>query len=545
MSAVLEDLCLSLRQREHAGLTDGQLLGRFLANRDEDAFRTLVQRHGPMVLGVCRRILANGHDADDAFQATFLVLAVKAGRIVPRDAVGAWLHGVAYRTAKKAKAMNARRVHKEQQFHERRPASVAVENGWEELQPVLDEELNRLPEKYRSAIVLCDLEGRTKKEAAGRLYCPEGTLSSWLVRGRRLLARRLTRRGVTLSAGSLAVVLAQNAACAAVARSLVVSAGKAATRFAAGPAAAAGAIPARVAALTEGVLKSMLLKRIKIALLIVLVFGVFGGGVVLRDHPSVAADPAPPLARADRPEPPPEAQADEASLLIAKVLKAHGGEAALGKLDTFTLRMKGTSVENGESDELRCTAQAPGKVRFEVSYFGSEPRNQVTVVNGDRKWQKVNDGEATEIAGVQGAEVDHFLKYFGPRAMLQLKDPEMQVTVLGERPVGDSVFDDRKALCARLARKDGKEFSGLYPRFAQPVSEVLLYFDKDSNLLLKEEWSTEGKRHQLFCGDYKRINGIAVARKLALKLADGPVSARGEVEFEVPDRVDARLFQKP
>ncbi len=410
---------------------------------------------------------------------------------------------------------------------------------------MLDEELNRLPEKYRSAIVLCDLEGWTKKEAAGQLHCPEGTLSSWLVRGRRLLARRLTRRGVTLSAGSLAVVLAPNAACASVARALVVSTGKAATRFASGPAAAADAIPARVAALTEGVLKSMLLKRIQIALLLVLVLGVFVGGVVLRDQPSAVADPAPPQVRADRPEPPPDAQADEASLLIAKILKAHGGEAALGKLDTFALRMKGTAVENGSEDELRFTAQAPGKVRVEMSYSGSEPRHQVTVVNGDRKWRKVNDGETTEIEGAEGAEVDLCLKYFGPRAMLQLKDPEMQVTVLGERPVGDTVFDDRKAQCARLARKDGKEFFGPYPRFGEVASEVFLYFDKDSNLLLKEEWSKGGKRYQIFCGDYKRVNGIAVARRLALQPADGPVFARGEVEFEVPDRVDARTFQKP
>src|SRR5262249_26019760 len=159
-------------------------------------------RHGPMVLGVCRRVLDHAHDAEDAFQATFLVLARKAASIVARDTVGNWLYGVAYRTAHKARVAAARRRLKERQMS--RPEALD-EDVWRELRPVLDQELNRLPEKYREPVILCDLEGQTRKEAARRLGWPEGTLSGRLSRARVLLAKRLARHGLTLSGGAMAV----------------------------------------------------------------------------------------------------------------------------------------------------------------------------------------------------------------------------------------------------------------------------------------------------------------------------------------------------
>jgi RNA polymerase sigma-70 factor (ECF subfamily) len=145
------------------GLTDGELLERFLAPRDEAAFAELVGRHGPMVLGVCRRVLGNEQDAEDAFQATFLVLARKAAAVRPRSRVGSWLYGVAYRTALQARANGARR-----RFHERQVRQMAPrpapdpESAWQELLPLLDRELGRLPPKYREAVVLCELEGRPR-----------------------------------------------------------------------------------------------------------------------------------------------------------------------------------------------------------------------------------------------------------------------------------------------------------------------------------------------------------------------------------------------
>jgi RNA polymerase sigma-70 factor (ECF subfamily) len=260
------------------GLTDGQLLECFVGRRDEAAFETLVRRHGPMVWGVCRRVLRSEADAEDAFQATFLVLVRKAASIADRAAVGNWLYGVAHNTALKAKSMNDRRRAKE-----RRSAEVgrpqAPEELWRQLLPLLDEELSRLPDKYRAPLVLCELEGRTVKEAARQLGCPQGTAASRLARGRVLLAKRLARHGLALSGGALAAVLSRNAASAAAPAPLVTSTVKAAALFAAGRAATAGVISAKVVALTEGALKSMFLSKLKWAAVLLLVLGACGMGV--------------------------------------------------------------------------------------------------------------------------------------------------------------------------------------------------------------------------------------------------------------------------
>src|SRR5262245_23024700 len=234
-----------------AGVGDGELLGRFVERHDEAAFAALVNRHGPMVWGVCRRLL-NRHDAEDAFQATFLILARKAASVRSRETVGNWLYGVAHQTALQARRTAARRRVKEVQVTTM-PDTEAVEpDPWADLQPLLDEELSRLPDIYRTVIVLCDLEGRTRKEVARRLGVPEGTVAGRISRARTLLARRLTRRGVALSGGALAAVLTQQGATAGVPKSVVVPTIKAARLVAAGRA-ATGAVSVQVAALTEGV----------------------------------------------------------------------------------------------------------------------------------------------------------------------------------------------------------------------------------------------------------------------------------------------------
>ncbi len=161
-----------------------------------------------MVWGVCRRLLSH-HDAEDAFQATFIVLVRKASSIVPREMVGNWLYGVAHQTALQARRTAARRRAREVQVTEM-PDTEPQQDRWADLQPLLDEELSRLPDHYRAVIVLCDLEGRTRKEVARQLGCPEGTVASRLARARAMLAKRLTQRGVALSAGALAAVLSQN-----------------------------------------------------------------------------------------------------------------------------------------------------------------------------------------------------------------------------------------------------------------------------------------------------------------------------------------------
>jgi RNA polymerase sigma factor (sigma-70 family) len=255
--------------RDGGGLTDGQLLAAFIERRDEGAFTALVRRHGPMVLGVCRRVLRHEQDAEDAFQATFLVLARKAASLRARELVGNWLYGTAYRTALEARATIARRQAREKQVENMPDPQVEPEAAWRDLRPVLDRELSRLPDKYRVPVVLCDLEGRSRKEVARQLRVPEGTVSSRLATARKLLARRLARYGLAVSGGALAVLLADNGSAAGVPRALLVTAGQ------------AGAVSARVMALTEGVVKTMLLTKLKTVGAVALAVFVSAGAVGL------------------------------------------------------------------------------------------------------------------------------------------------------------------------------------------------------------------------------------------------------------------------
>src|SRR5437763_2284216 len=171
---VIQHLRRAMLLRDGAGLTDGQLLEDYLSRRDEAALAALVQRHGPMVWGVCRRVLFNHHDAEDAFQATFLVLVRKAASIASRELLANWLYGVAHQTALKARATAAKRKGRERQVTDMPEPAVTQHDPWRDVQPVLDEELSRLPDKYRGVLVLCDLEGKTRKEAAQQLGCPDG-----------------------------------------------------------------------------------------------------------------------------------------------------------------------------------------------------------------------------------------------------------------------------------------------------------------------------------------------------------------------------------
>ena len=201
---------------ESQAVTDGQLLERFIERADQAAFATLVQVHGPMVLGVCRRITAHHHDAEEAFQAAFLVVARKAGSIRPRHMVANWLYGVAYREALKVRTASVRRRAKEKQVATMLEPAAPQTGDWSDLAPLLDRELNRLSDHLRAAVVSCDIEGRSRLEAARQLGWPEGTLKVRLSRARAILARRLARQGVVLSVGTLAAVVTQNAASAGV-----------------------------------------------------------------------------------------------------------------------------------------------------------------------------------------------------------------------------------------------------------------------------------------------------------------------------------------
>jgi RNA polymerase sigma factor (sigma-70 family) len=272
-------------------LTDRQLLDRFVRRGDEAAFTALVQRHGPLVWGVCQRVLSQVQEVEDAFQATFFVLARRAASVAWKDSVGNWLYGVALRIATKARAQTARRQSRERQVLDMTIADVRNQQAWRDLRPVLDEEVNRLPAKYRAPVVLCYLQGKTNEEAAQELGCPKGTILSRLARARERLRDRLARRGVTLSAAAFATVMSQNAAPAAVPDALLHSTPSAALLFAAGSATAAGAVSAHAAILAQGVLKAMFITRLTIAATVLVALGILGTGTGLSLHRALADRP--------------------------------------------------------------------------------------------------------------------------------------------------------------------------------------------------------------------------------------------------------------
>ncbi len=233
--------------------TDGELLTRFANTRDEAAFAELVRRHARLVFGVCRRVTGNHHLAEDAFQAVFVVLAAKAAVIRPPSAVAGWLYGVAYRTALRARTVADRRRRREASVGTVLTTESPVSAEHSDAVAMLDEEIARLPENYRNPVVLCELEGHSRKEAARRLGIAEGTLSSRLAAARKALAERLRQRGIALSAAGLSAVFAQ----IATANPPAALTAKAAT------ATAPELVPAPVAALSHGVIRIMFLDKLK------------------------------------------------------------------------------------------------------------------------------------------------------------------------------------------------------------------------------------------------------------------------------------------
>jgi RNA polymerase sigma factor (sigma-70 family) len=275
---------LRLRYGEAAGeANDGQLLERFARRHEEGAISALMGRHGPMVLSVCRRVLPQGADVEDAFQATFLTLMRKAGSIRNQGSVAGWLYRVAYHAAIRTKADAVRRRAREQRAADRPPVQPSAEAAWRELQEVLDEELDRLPEKYRAPLVLCYMEGKTHEEAAQQLGWPPGTVKGRLARARDLLRARLTRRGLGPVAGSFATVLAVNTTLHAVPAPLADSATQTVLLAAKGL-----AISPRITAIVDGLARALLVARLQTFAVVVLTFCLFGlvivgGGLLARE----------------------------------------------------------------------------------------------------------------------------------------------------------------------------------------------------------------------------------------------------------------------
>ena len=254
------------------GLDEAGLLRRFATRRDAAALEALVARHGPMVLGVCRRVLGDSHDAEDAFQATFLVLVKKAGAIRDPNLLGPWLHGVAHRVAVRARANAAIRRSREgaRDVEAAMAASIGLEGedfvDRAELRATLDDEVARLPERFRRVVVLCYLDGLTHEQAAERLRCPVGTVRSRLAAAREKLRGRLVRRGVgaAVSAAAFSTALAAETAKASVPLALSESTLSAGMSYLSSGAATAGLVSAGAASLADGAMTTMFLTKIKV-----------------------------------------------------------------------------------------------------------------------------------------------------------------------------------------------------------------------------------------------------------------------------------------
>jgi RNA polymerase sigma-70 factor (ECF subfamily) len=383
--------------------TDADLLQRFARRRDEEAFTALLHRHGPMVLGVCRRVLHNAHDAEDAFQATFLVLARKARSVGRPELLGNWLYGVACRTALKARAHIAKRRRKEG-----RAVRVPVEDAtpeivWADLRPVLDEEVSRLPDRFRIPFVLCHVQGQTNEEAARALGCPKGTVLSRLATARKRLRSRLTRRGIVLSAG-LAAAFSEGMASAAVPPVLIGPTVQAALGIAC-------LVSPEVAALMKGALRAMLLSKLQVVAVVVLAgLALMAGGVFLahavggaeRERPTAGPAKASPEKEevGEKKPSPTDAAARELKALEGdwKVvgLAAEGRQASEDDMKGMRWTFKGSELvatNPGEKPGKKCRVKLnPGKdpKQIDLVFLEGDPKG-----NTDQGIYKIEDGRLT------------------------------------------------------------------------------------------------------------------------------------------------------
>jgi RNA polymerase sigma factor (sigma-70 family) len=307
---------------------DGRLLQRFVRDRDQDAFTQLVTRDGPLVLGVCRRVLRDYHEAEDVFQATFLVLARKAAGIRKPESLSCFLHGVAYRLALKARVEADRRRQRERHIVPPEPAEEP-DLSWREVRTLIDEELLRLPERLRLPLVLCYLEGETQDEAARRLGWPRGTLKRRLECGRDRLRIRLTRRGVTLGAGLFAAALTPSATRGAVPPTLRADAVRAAMLFSSGEAGSMASTPAELLA-QAGLHSTSALKLQWLGALLLVLGGAATAGLAGRQAPADAFAPSQPNANAPR--------ADEEKRVRTDRYGDALPERAMARLGTVRLR---------------------------------------------------------------------------------------------------------------------------------------------------------------------------------------------------------------
>lgn len=390
---------LALREAEE--LDDAGLLRGFAAG-NADCFAAIVRRHGPMVLGVCRRLLPNPADTEDAFQAAFIVLVRKARSLRHPERLAGWLYQVAYRVARKARRRVVDRRDKERALVDAVAEAPVPDLVWRELRPVLDEELNRLPENLRLPVVLCFLQGLTKREAARRLSWPEGTVSSRLQHARERLRVRLSARGLALSAGVLHLALFHGTAPAAVPAALIVSTTNTAT------AAALATTATAAAALAEGVVQSMFHAKLKFVAAGVLTLGLLGGGAgwVLSDkgtHGAAYAEgPAPAPAAAAKPEAPAADDRPYDALVEEMLARVSEHEA---EVMTKTAVLKRLLYRSPEDDQDGEVAKAQADLRAAEAALKAARAKAALVEDDKRKADAERLRRALYAAQIQLAEM--------------------------------------------------------------------------------------------------------------------------------------------
>jgi RNA polymerase sigma factor (sigma-70 family) len=370
--SILSYLRNLLESKELASVPDGRLLERFVSEQAEPAFNALLKRHGPMVLAVSRRLVGNDHDAEEVFQATFIILARKARAIRKRQAIGSWLHGVAQRLAIRARGQASRR-----KLHEQNVASmkrVNLEPAWSALNEQLDSAIQDLPAKYREAIVLCYLEGNTQEQSAKLLGCPLGTVRSRVAQARKLLRDRLVRRGLNVSVGAFTTVLATGAAANAVPTQLRHTTLKAAVVLATGKTLVPGFASSQVITLVNGGLKAMAAAKIKLASMVIVSASLLavGAGAVGNQiwtiyDPTGLADTAFPEEQAKSeqkklPTKPDQAKAaDQENITVrGRVVDGQGDGVAGANVGLFSLISRGADRSGGPNTRLQEESLAEG-----------------------------------------------------------------------------------------------------------------------------------------------------------------------------------------
>jgi RNA polymerase sigma factor (sigma-70 family) len=358
---------------------DHALLQQFVADNDEAALTVLIERHGPMVLGVCRRALRCEADAEDAFQATFLIFSRQAASIRKATSLGSWLHGVALRVAAKLKREIARRKLRERTVVPPPARTPADEVSWAEMQTALDEEMQALPERYRAVLIRCYLDGKARDEAARELGLSLGVLRGLLERGRKLLADRLTRRGLTLSAGLLGLAVCDGIAGAAPSSTQVLATAQAATLFAAGQP-VGKFVSAGVLTLSQQMLKGMIMTKLKLACALIL-----GCALTVSAIGFAFAQTA---AQPKREQPPADEQAVEPRSIVVERTKDTDKE--------FIYRV---------SKDLRGVEPTPAEVHFFVTSKEANKREKLVDLFVAEREAKKKSAKETD----QAARADRYL----------------------------------------------------------------------------------------------------------------------------------------